>query len=376
MSAVRPQIGCYYFPNYHLDRRNIDVHGEGWTEWEVVKHATPRFPGHQQPRIPVWGYADEAAPAVMAQKIDVAADHGVDFFIFDWYYYDDGPFLERALDEGYLRAPNNDRVKFCCMWANHNWSNIHPCGLNGKRELLYPGTVTPETFRKVCRLAIERYFSHPSHYQVNGCPYFSFYSVGDLLAGFGSVTAVRKALDEFRAMAVTAGFPGLHLNAIVCAAPILPGEKIPADFPALIDALGFDSITSYNWVSYGGMTGTYTPYRQMQEHYFGIWDKSAHNFHVPYIPNVTVGWDTTPRTIQSDIWNPDAGYPYMPLINENTPEAFRHALEATKDRLAQYDIPQIITINSWNEWTEGSYLEPDNLYGMGYLESLKTVFVQ
>ena len=34
----------------------------------------------------------------------------------------------------------------------------------------------------------------------------------------------------------------------------------------------------------------------------------------------------------------------------------------------------MITINSWNEWTETSYLLPDNLYGYGYLEACKRVF--
>ena len=34
------------------------------------------------------------------------------------------------------------------------------------------------------------------------------------------------------------------------------------------------------------------------------------------------------------------------------------------------------TINSWNEWTEGSYLEPDTVHGMGYLEAVKRVFIK
>ena len=31
-------VGCYYFPNYHCnDGRNAQVHGPGWSEWELVK---------------------------------------------------------------------------------------------------------------------------------------------------------------------------------------------------------------------------------------------------------------------------------------------------------------------------------------------------
>jgi hypothetical protein len=90
-------IAAYYFPNYHTDDpRNIEIKGEGWAEWELVKTATPRFPGEHQPNIPAWGYTDEKDPKVMAQKIDAAVNHGVDTFIFDWYMYEDGPFLNRC----------------------------------------------------------------------------------------------------------------------------------------------------------------------------------------------------------------------------------------------------------------------------------------
>lgn len=38
------------------------------------------------------------------------------------------------------------------------------------------------------------------------------------------------------------------------------------------------------------------------------------------------------------------------------------------------ELPPLVTINSWNEWTETSYLQPDNVYGYGYLEAIKKVF--
>ena len=118
-------VAVYYFGNYHpRDPRNEAQKGRGWTEWELVKSAKPRFPGHQQPKVPLWGYEDESDPKVMERKIAAAADHGIDVFLFDWYHYNDGPFLDRPLDRGFLGAANCDRLKFALMWANHDWIEI------------------------------------------------------------------------------------------------------------------------------------------------------------------------------------------------------------------------------------------------------------
>ncbi|HJY08068.1 MAG TPA: glycoside hydrolase family 99-like domain-containing protein [Bryobacteraceae bacterium] len=35
---------------------------------------------------------------------------------------------------------------------------------------------------------------------------------------------------------------------------------------------------------------------------------------------------------------------------------------------------RVVTIYTWNEWTEDGYLEPDTVNGLGYLNPIKTVF--
>ena len=83
----------------------------------------------------------------------------------------------------------------------------------------------------------------------------------------------------------------------------------------------------------------------------------------------------TPRTVQSDRYDNRGPYPYSSILAGNTPEEFAWALEQARTFLDRVESnPPILTINAWNEWTEGSYLEPDTVNGMGYLEAIKQVF--
>lgn len=89
-----------------------------------------------------------------------------------------------------------------------------------------------------------------------------------------------------------------------------------------------------------------------------------------------MGWDPSPRCDLKSEWGSYA-YPFTYTIGNNTPENFRKALQMTKDKLlADPSGPRILNINCWNEWTEGSYLEPDVKSGMKYLEAVKTVFAR
>jgi hypothetical protein len=374
-SESRITVASYYFGNYHPgDPRNVKSKGQDWSEWELVKAARPRFPGHYQPNVPLWGYTDESDPKVMEQKIAAAADHGVDAFIFDWYYYNDGPFLDRPIDIGFLKARNNARLKFAFMWANHDWQEIHPYKRGSKREILYPGVVTPENFDKICDHVIRSYFKHPSYWRIEGKPYFSFYDLTKLMEGFGSVEATRAALDKFRATAIAAGLPGLHLNAVVWGHAVLPVEKVPADPAKLVKDLGFDSVTSYVWIHHVALPKLQTDYNEVRDAYFRYWNEATRKFNVPYYPNVTMGWDSSPRAHQDDEFG-NFGYPFTNTIAGNTPERFKEALAMTKRRLlAKPGGPRIFNINCWNEWTEGSYLEPDTVNGMKYLEAVRGVF--
>jgi len=353
------QIAVYYFPNYHYDPRNALTHGPRWNEWELVRQARPRFPGHLQPKIPLWGYEDESVPAVMRKKIETAAAYGIDAFIFDWYYYEDGQFLERALENGFMPAAADGRLKFALMWADHDWCDLHPWRSGTPKTVLYPGGISDRAFECMTDLIVGRYFQHPAYWKIDGKPYFSIYSAKYL--------GCPGRLERFREKVRRAGFPGLHLNMILQENAVLPGENQTGDQGVSLERYGFDSLTSYIWLHHCKLTGfPRTPYSEVMDEYFlrfcpDIRRRSS----IPYYPNLTVGWDSSPRTAQDTVFDPACGYPYTPIM-ESTPAAFAEAAARARRSGAP-----IITVNAWNEWTEGSYLEPDVSNGFAYLEGLK-----
>ncbi len=368
-------VASYYFPNYHTDDpRNIINKGKGWSEWELVKAAQPRFPGHHQPNIPAWGYPDEKKPEVMAKKIDAAVTHGIDCFIFDWYMYEDGPFLNRCIDEGFLKAKNCENIKFAFMWANHDWTDIHPIAKGKKPNLLYHGVITPKRYDEICDLLVKEYFTKSNYLKIDGSPYFSIYDIEKFVQNFGSLEATKAAMERMRQKAIAAGLKGVHWNLVAWGNPILPNEKTPSNIPVLIQKLGFNSATSYVWIHHVVLPQTQTDYNFVRDEYFNYWDKFKSEIGVPYFPNVTMGWDSSPRCDPNSEWG-NFGYPFMNTIGNNTPENFRRALEMIKEKLlSDPNGPRMFNINCWNEWTEGSYLEPDTIHGMAYLDAIKDVF--
>ena len=373
MSEREVTIAAYYFPNYHLDPRNEKWHGEGWTEWELVKRATPRFEGHEQPLVPLHGYEDEADPGVMEKKIAMATAHGVDAFIFDWYWYGGRPYLERPLETAFMPNAAARDMKFAVMWANHHWTNIHPWKSATPATQLESGSVDADQFRAATDYLLERYFSHPGYLRLDGRPYLSIYDLHTLLEGLGGLDRTKAALDDLRLRAARAGHGEIHLNAIAQELPVLPQESADLDVAALVSRLGFDSATSYVWVHHYPLRTLLTPYADVLNEAEKGWEALADRFDRPYFPNVTVGWDSSPRTVQSDRHNPGLGYPHTNIISDNTPAQFGRALEKVRAFVEKTNAP-LVTINAWNEWTEGSYLEPDTVHRYGHLEQIRRVF--
>lgn len=377
-------IAAYYFPNFHSDPRNNLLHGKGWSEWELVKRAIPRFEGHKQPKVPVWGYEDESNPEVMARKIDCAAQYGITHFIYDWYYYEDGPFLNRCLDEGYLQAGNNDKVGFSLMFANHDWTDVHPAKLSeiknpvlngrnlndlGNNAVLFPGAVSRKCFETIVDLVIERYFKHPAYWKIDDAPYFAIYDFRTLITGLGGIENTIAALKYFREKVLAAGFKDLHLVAM---------KWRLGDGNDYLKEFGIKAVTTYHWGVWALGKFPKADYAEAIKIAQKTWNGGVEKYkssHCDYYIDVTTGYDVSPRSMPTDIYE-DAGYPYRHLYHNSTPELFKDALSKAKDYIEQNQLTKTLTINAWNEWTEGAYLEPDNFYGYRYLEAVRDIFGQ
>jgi len=361
-------VAAYVWPAYTgYEPRTRIFWPEGMGEWQSVRSAEAKFPGHAWPRKPLWGYVNEADPYVMEMEIAAAADHGVNVFIYDWYWYDRRPFLENCLNDGFLKAKNRDRMKFYLMWANHDAMTLWDKRNSHDTEtVVWDGGVNRAEFERAMSRVIEKYFTQPNYYTIGGKPVFMIYDVPKLVQGLGGAENTRAAIEWFRSACVKAGLPGLHLQFTMWSPDVtnLSGCDGGKDMPAeKFCDLGFDSCSHDQYVHFTDIDRDYGDVLPDVQHEYEKLDKLP----FPYFPHVSLGWDNNPRF---NGFRPG-------ILRDCTPENIERALRMAKAYADVHpDQPPLITVNSWNEWTETSYLEPDDLYGYGYLEAVRRVFVE
>jgi hypothetical protein len=224
-----------------------------------------------------------------------------------------------------------------------------------------------DNFKIIVGRVIDQYFKQPNYFKIDNKPVFSIYSLADLVQSFNGIEETKKALDYFREEVKKAGFPDLHLQGIGRMAngnPILLSGKYGEGkgINDIVSDLSLNSVTMYNWSS-PGILEDYLKYGESALTLRNKWDSILT---VPFFPCISVGWDNTPRY-------PEKGKESVIHIN-NSPESFAAYLQKTRNYVRNHPgQTKLIIINAWNEWVEGSYLEPDMRWGYGYLEAVKNV---
>lgn len=315
-------IGVYYFP--------------GWNSrsaWEVLD----LFPE----RTPVLGYYREGMPEVVDWQILWAAEHGVRFFAYDWYW-DRGT---QSLDHGikaYLRSQNRQYLDFCLLWANHNGAGSH-----SREDLL-----------AVTRFWIDNYFREPGYYTVNGRPVVIIFNPGGIWNDMGGPEVVAEAFQEMRDLCEAEGVPPVYL--VACSPPA-------TSWYPMFKASGYDAVSAYNWPGLGTGGRQRSPFADLLEPHAQEWRRMAEGSGLPVMTPISAGWDSRP-------WHGAGAL----VLSDRTPEVFERHLRDAKAFMATQTGPlaNVAIVEAWNEWGEGSYIEPHREYGFQYLDAIAHVFAR
>jgi len=307
-------VGSYYFPGHFNAMR--------WVPMAKYRHPYPLL-----------GYYRDGSPEVSDWHIKWAVEHGIDFFAFDWYYsYKTGAVSEHnnALDKGFLKARYRDLMQFCVFWCNEERSTPD---------------YTEEQMLLLARTLRDRYFGRPNYLKIDGKAVLIVSIPDRLIQRFG----VEGCADIWRKMSREAGVE------------IFPIAKQHTD-QARLAAAGYKAITAYNYAGVNVPKGEKrAPYDTMVTGYETIWKQATQDAALPYIVPVSPGWDSRP-------W-----YGEEAMVRTNPrPEKFRAMCEAAK----RYVNPTLnaVIAECWNEFGEGSYIEPCTQYGFGYLDAMRDAF--
>jgi len=365
-TTQRPDVVAVYYPHWHNYDHGSSWKGEGWTEWVEMAAAKPKFPGHEQPKVCTWGDFDESDPKWVAKEIDLAADHGIDVFMYDWYWYSGVRTMEEALEQGFLKAKNRNRMKFALMWANHDRRDQFYPEHGAPRTVWFPIRHSSNDLTRVIDYCIENYFKEPNYWKVDGGLFFSIYRAENFVKEIGGQEKTKALFDEMNEKLKEACLPPMHWSGMV----------LTPEGAELLKKAGFSSTSRYN-IKSGKVDPDFTEkYEDMMDAHVKHWEKMTSKSSLVNIPVVTMGWDATPRCRQDVPWPYSLKeYPYVPVVVGNTPKRFEQLLQDAANHCKNDPHhPYGVLLNAWNEWTEGCYLLPESRTGTAYLEAIKNVF--
>jgi lipopolysaccharide biosynthesis protein len=348
---LKMEVVAFYLPQFHPIPENDIWWEPGFTEWTNVTRARPQFPGHRQPRLPAdLGYYDLRLPEVREAQAALARRYGVTAFCYYYYWFDGETLLDRPLRE--VLSTGSPDFPFLICWANEPWTR----GWHGKdREILMPQLYTPGWPRAFAE-DIAPILRDPRYFRFLGDPLLLIYRIMSIPDPKGAIEELRAGLKEF----------GLSRVHIAASSVQFPGDLL---MPVDPSSLGLDSVYDFR---------TKTKPRNMSQEisngdefagnvylYNDVVNESLHDLDRPTAGvrhrTVVMGWDNTPR-------RPMTGT----ALHGATPANFRRWLRRVVQHEARKPGPdeRIIFINAWNEWGEGTYLEPDQDFGRGWLEAV------
>jgi hypothetical protein len=356
------RTAAYVYTGWHpIPERDAAFH-PGFTEWELVRTCRPRFAEHHQPRVPLLGEYDDRDPIEFGRRVALARAHGVDALVFGVFWCRGKRVFEAGLDRGFLTGAHGASMPFACMWANRMPRRVLPVA-RPDLPVLDPAREVPtdvDDFVRFVAMLATNYFVRPNYLTVGGRSYLSIFDSTFFVRELG-VDHARAAIAAARRWLAEHGHRDLHLAAIEPNAAVLP----------LVREIGFDSVTHYvllpDWKG-----PAQQDFRECAERRATEWAQFARTAGLPYMPAVAPGWDASPRGAPLGP-PPPPKYPWAPVVTGEHPELFAAALRRAHSFRSPVGVDDpLALVASLNEWSEGHYLEPDQRFGHGWLEAVRT----
>jgi lipopolysaccharide biosynthesis protein len=348
----RVRLIAFYLPQYHPIPENDAWWGPGFTEWSNVVRARPLFEGHIQPRLPMdLGFYDLRVPETREAQATLAKRFSIHGFCYYYYWFDGRRLLERPLEDVF-RSGRPD-FPFCVCWANENWTRRWD-GLD--QEVLVEQTYSLDSSRRFIRDLIP-VFRDPRYIRYHGRPVLIVYRAKE-------IPHLDEVLALWRAEAAAAGME-LHLCAVrfwdVVDVHAL-GFDAAVDFPP--HHLNVQNITDKVSGLAPDFTGMIYDYveaaRANLESRGHGYDKLTHRA-------VMLAWDNTARRNKS-----------AHIAHGADPKAYGEWLSGVLEQEMRFNTEpeSLVFINAWNEWGEGAALEPDQHFGLGFLEATQQAIAE
>lgn len=345
------KIIAWYLPQYYQIDINNKYHGQGFTEWTNSSQAIPLFAEHYQPHIPYdVGYYDLLNPTAMMRQAELAKMYGIYGFCFHWYWFSGERTMEKPCEM--LLEHKEIDLKFCFDWATENWTSAWD---GGTKEVIFEQKLLDGDDRKFMD-DILPYMQDDRYIKIDGKPVLSIYRC-DMFPKKRFI----KMIENLRKYAREAGFPDLYIM-------ITNRENIDD-----VAEVGADALVEFPPAAIWPECGRYQPEGYVNPNFKGdIFDLTPFVQQKKYLKkygskkvfrSALVGFDNTARRATTG----------CQILMGANPANFKLWLKGIleESREIHSGDENIVFINNWNEWAEGSHLEPDMKYGYAYLQATK-----
>jgi len=349
--ASAMKLIAFYLPQFHPFEENNQWWGKGFTEWTNVGKAKPLFDGHYQPHCPIHlGYYDLRITENMIEQAELAKNYGISGFAYYVYWFNGKTIMEKPLNN-MLKEPRVD-MPFCIAWANENWTRRWD-GL--EEDILISQKHSLADSMEFLK-HMQKYFLDNRYICHENKPIIIIYRA-DIIPD------ISLTIKHWREMAVEMGFAGLYLVAAQTF-----GIKDPTDlgFDAAVEFPPHDVHSKDVQEIHTGINNEFTgciyDYREIVSNKLNDSDP-AYNQHYTCM----FGWDNVARKEkQGNIFSMFSLGSYQNWLHNNLSKTIKMATN-------KINYPLISFVNAWNEWAEGTHLEPDQAFGYGYLESTHAI---